>query len=287
MPVTAQALFDYPIPIMHARVRPRDAILYALSVGYGSHPRDPAHLRRAFGPELVSASTLANVVAHPGPWMKEAGVDWRGVVHAEQRLTVHRPLPLYEDLVCRSRMLSVVDRGIGKGMFATFERTIETAADGTVLATVVQTDACRFDGGCGSLGSPPAPLPRVPESEPDLTVCVGIREDAALLFRLNGDLNPLHADPAAARAAGFERPILHGLCTFGQVGHAIAQAIGPDTLRDPSIINARFTAPVFPGDTLSIDLWISGTDVGFRVRVAARNVTVLDCGSAHCPPSAM
>jgi len=113
MVLTADALMDFAVPQARQTVAARDAILYALSVGYGRLPTDAWHLQRTYEEKLVPTPTLANVVAHAGPWMKAVGVDWAKVVHAEQRLTLHRPMPIGTPLVSRSRMLSVVDRGEG------------------------------------------------------------------------------------------------------------------------------------------------------------------------------
>ena len=281
MPLTAQALMDYAIPEARQTVSPRDAILYALTTGYGSEPLDAAHLRRTQETGLVPAPTLANVVAHAGPWMKSAGVDWQKLVHSEHRLTVHRPLPLDAPLHSRSRMLSVIDRGVEKGMFATFERVI-FAEDESRLATIIQTNACRSDGGCGSAGDAPEALPAVPEREPDARVLLSIRDDAALLYRLNGDLNPLHSDPGYAGRAGFPRPILHGLCTFGHAAYAIGRSTGSGgDIADIESIAARFTGVVFPGDRLEFQIWRDGRDIRFRAQVPERGVTALDNGTAR------
>ncbi len=174
----------------------------------------------------LPAPTLANVVAHPGPWLQDAGIDWQRLVHAEHRLTIHRPVPIDTPLLSRSRMTAIVDRGPEKGMFATFERAIVTLAEEAPVATIVQTNACRGDGGCGSAGTPPEPLAPVPARAPDAVFAIAVPQDAALLYRLNGDLNPLHSDPAYAARAGFPRPILHGLCTFGYAGYAIGRTAG-------------------------------------------------------------
>jgi acyl dehydratase len=272
---------DFPIPEARQTVTARDAILYALTVGYGTEPLDRAHLRRVQEDDLRPVPTMANVVAHAGPWMKDAGVDWQRLVHSEHRLTIHRPLPLGKPLLSRSRMLSVVDRGPEKGMFATFERTIVTEPDETPIATIVQTNACRGDGGCGSAGTPPEPLPSAPDRAPDAIFAIAVPEDAALLYRLNGDVNPLHSDPAYAARAGFPRPILHGLCTFGYAGYAIGRALGSNGIADVGFIAARFTAVVFPGDRLEFDIWQEGQDIRFRARVPAREATVLDHGTAR------
>lgn len=271
MSVTAEALFAHPIPDVPCRVGYRDAALYALSVGYGADD-----LRHSYGPDLVLAPTLPNVVGHPGPWMQAAGVDWSGVVHAEQRLLLHRPLPLDTDLLCRSQMVSVVDKGAGKGMFATFSREI-AAADGVPFATLLQTDACRFDGGCGSAGTPPQALLPPPQTPSDTVIEIRTRPDSALLYRLNGDLNPLHADPEVARAAGFPRPILHGLCTMGHVARAVCGLMAPGRL---TALSCRFSAPVYPGETLSVEIWRSPEGARFRATAAERSLVVMTCGEA-------
>ncbi|NKJ38519.1 MaoC family dehydratase [Rhizobium sp. SG570] len=281
MAISARSLMEFPIPEARQTVSARDAILYALSVGYGTEPLDAAHLRRVLERDLLVVPTLANVVAHAGPWMQDAGVNWQRLVHAEQRLTIHRPLPLDRPLLSRSRMLSIVDRGADKGMFATFERSIVTLPEETPIASIVQTNACRGDGGCGSAGVPLDPLTPVPERVADAMFSIRVPRDAALLYRLNGDLNALHVDPAYAAQAGFPRPILHGLCTFGYAGYAIGRALGAEGIADVGFIAARFTSVVFPGDRLEVDIWREDREVYFRARVPERGVTALDYGNAR------
>lgn len=281
MSLPAGSILDFAIPETRQTVTARDAILYALSVGYGGAPLDPAHLRFLYEADLATAPTLANVVAHAGPWMKQVGVDWSQVVHAEHRLTIHSPMPLDTPLVSHTRSLSVVDRGAGKGMFAAFERVVSNEATGEAVASIVQTNACRGDGGCGSAGTPPEPLPPVPNRQPDVSCQLAVAEDAALLYRLNGDLNPLHVDPAAAERGGFRRPILHGLCTFGHAGYALSLMASGSGLAALAAIAARFTAPAFPGDTLEFQMWRSGQDIRFRCIVPSRGATVLDNGVAR------
>jgi acyl dehydratase len=280
MTVDPRRMMAFAVPEAVQTLTPKDAILYALSIGYGSKPLDAAHLRHIQEHGLVATPTLANVTAHPGPWMKQTGVDWDRLVHAEHRLTIHRPLPLETSLASRSRMLSVVDRGPGKGMFAAFERVIHAVGDAAPLATVIQTNACRGDGGCGSAGVPPEPLPAPPERAPDSVFEIDIPENAAALYRLNGDLNPLHIDPAAAARGGFSRPLLHGLCTFGLAGYAIARACADQGLADLAAIAARFSAPAYPGDRLQVRIWREGRDIQFRGLAPERGATVLDYGTA-------
>ncbi len=286
MMLDAATLMDFPIPQSRQTVNAKDAILYALSTGYGLEALDSAHLAYTQENGLVTAATLANVVAHPGPWMKTAGVDWQRLVHSEQRLTIHRPVPLETSLISTSRVIAVVDRGAENGMFATFERHIAIESDGSPVATIIQTNACRGDGGCGSAGTAPEPLAPLPNRPADKAMAIALRGDAALLYRLNGDLNPLHSDPAYAAKAGFARPILHGLCTFGHAGYAIGRLcadMGAGTgITGLSQIAARFSAPVMPGEDILFELWHE-TDgaLRFRALVPARNITILDRGTAR------
>ncbi|MDC7744646.1 MaoC family dehydratase [Rhizobium binxianense] len=281
MTLSAQSILDFPVPQATHVVTARDAILYALSVGYGTNALEENALNYVYERDLVTAPTLANIVAHPGPWMQQTGVDWTRLVHSEHRLTIHRPVPLDVPLISRSRVLSVVDRGVEKGMFVSFERLIATANGDEPIATIVQTNACRGDGGCGSVGSAPEPLSKVPDREPDFEFNVDIPGNAALLYRLNGDLNPLHVDPQAAGRSGFDRPILHGLCSFGYAGYGIAAALDPDMATGLSAIAARFSAPIFPGETITLQIWRNDADIRFKGIVASRGVTILDNGMAR------
>jgi acyl dehydratase len=281
MVLSAQSMLDFPVPDATQTVTAKDAILYALSVGYGTNPLEASALRRVYERDLLTAPTFANIVAHAGAWMKETGADWARLVHAEQRLTIHRLVPLDTPMISRSRVLSVVDRGVEKGMFISFERVLATVDGNEPIATIMQTNACRGDGGCGSAGSPPEALAKVPDRAPDLDFSVDLSDSAALLYRLNGDLNPLHVDPQAASLGGFPRPILHGLCSFGYAGYAIVAAIDPSMVTDLGSIAARFSAPVFPGETITFQIWREGAEVRFRGIVAARGVTILDNGTAR------
>ena len=175
----------------------------------------------------------------------------------------------------------MVDKGEGKGALVYFEKTLSAAGNGDPLCTVFSTLFLRADGGCGSHGTPPPPLPA------DLPGPVGFTDEirtpvnAALLYRLNGDLNPIHVDPEAARKAGFERPILHGLCTYGVVGYLLTRSVcGHDPARLQSL-GARFTSPVYPGETIRIEGSRGADAVRFRALVPDRNQVVLSQGYAH------
>lgn len=273
----------------------RDTMLYALSLGLGSDPLDEAALPFVFEGKaggLRALPTQAVVLGYPGFWAREAdtGIDWVKLLHGEQRMRLHRPLPASADIVGHNRITHLSDKGEGKGAIMVTERRLETA-QGELLATVQQVSFLRGDGGYSLRdgGQPSdAPLPAlqpVPEERaPDFTDTRAIRPEAALLYRLMGDYNPLHADPAVAAAAGFARPILHGLASYGLVGHALLrQCAGGDPARLRAL-DIRFAAPVYPGETLVTEIWrVPGQLNHFqlRARVAERDKVVLSHGWAE------
>lgn len=253
----------------------RDAILYALGLGLGSDPLDEANLDYLLETRLKVLPTFAVTLASPGMWIRDPsfGIAFAQLVHVEQDASFHRPLPLSAEVRATPRVASLHDRGPGKGALLVVEREIADG-DGQHLATVRQTLLLRGDGGYG--GQPPivVPAPAPPPRAPDHRLTLPISPRAALIYRLSGDWNPLHADPATAREAGFDRPILHGLATYGMAGHAILRATGRALAR----LACRFTGVVLPGDVLTVSVWIEGDDVRFEAHVGERRV--LDRGLA-------
>lgn len=266
----------------------RDTILYALGLGVGSDPLDARQLRYVYEKDLVALPTMAAVLASPGAWMrdrKELGIDFLKLVHGEQGVIVHSPLPAAGTVIGESRVVRIVDKGEGKGAILHVEKTLRDEASGTLLATAEQVLFLRGDGGFsgGSGGDAPAPaLPPMPDTAPDAVLEQPTRPEAALVYRLSGDLNPLHADPTVAGKAGFPKPILHGLATWGHAGRGIVQLFcdhEPARLRE---IRARLTSPVYPGETLELACWrVSGDEIAFRARVKERDVIVLNNGRAR------
>jgi acyl dehydratase len=189
-------------------------------------------------------------------------------------------LPVEGEVIGRSRVTGIVDRGAGKGALLYSERVILDAATGAKLATLEQTTFLRGDGGFGGPSGPvkkPAPEP---EGAPAIVLDLPTRPEVALLYRLNGDHNPLHSDPATAAKAGFPRPILHGLATFGIVGRALLKAVcGGDPGRFGRM-GCRFSAPVFPGETIRTEIWPDEDGAAFRARVVERDVVVV--GNGRC-----
>ena len=265
----------------------RDTILYALGLGFGADPLDPDDLAFVYEPGLVCVPTQAAVLGSPGFFWRTPvlGADWVRIVHGEQDIEWLSQLPPSGTVVGRTRVVGLTDKGEAKGALAQVLRELFDQRDGRLLARVRQVVFLRGDGGYSSGGGAsdpaPPPLPPMPPAHalPDHTVAVVTLPQAALIYRLSGDMNPLHADPAVAKRAGFARPILHGLCTYGLTVRALLPRYlenNPARLRR---LACRFTAPVFPGEAVRFEVWRKDDfSLSFRARVEARDATVLDQG---------
>jgi acyl dehydratase len=291
MAIDYRRLHDWPFGEVEQTYDEKDSMLYALGVGYGHDPMDERQLRFVYEKDLLAVPTLAVVLATPGFWVKDpnSGVDWVKVLHGEQSLTLHRPLPTAGTVIGRSRVVGIVDKGRGKGAIIVQQRTLHDKASGQLLATLDHLTFARGDGGFseipgnGPAGGDPAPAakPATPETPPQIVCELPTLQQAALIYRLCADRNPLHAEPAVARAAGFDRPILHGLASYGVAAHAILRSCcdyDPSRLRS---IGLRFSGPVFPGETIRTEIWRDGTRVQFRARVVERDALVLSHGIAE------
>ena len=281
MTINYEKLLALKIPEVEHTYTDKDTILYALGVGLGHDPLDPGELPFVYEKNLKALPTFAAVLGYPGFWAREldTGIDWVKLVNGEQGITLHQPLAPTGTVIGRTRILEAIDKGVGKGALVFTEKTVTDKATGALIATVTQTSFCRGDGGFG--GPPREAPPPHPQREPDLRCDLATRPEQALIYRLSADRNPLHADPEIAKAAGFPRPILHGFGTFGVVGHALLRAAcGYDPARLKSI-NARFSAPVFPGETLRTEIWRDGAVVSFRTRIVERDVIAINNGRAE------
>ena len=264
----------------------KDAMLYALGLGLGQDPMDRDQLRFVTENDLRVLPTMAAVLAYPGFWMrevKEAGIDFVKLVHGEQSVVLHAPLPPGGNVSGVSRVLRVVDKGAGKGALVTVEKKILNADTGAPLATCESVVFLRGDGGFSANGGgDPAgePPKATPDTAPEFTLDLQTRPEQALIYRLSGAYNPLHSDPDVAAKAGFPKPILHGLATYGLACHGLVKLFcGYDPARLKSI-RARFSAPTFPGDLIRLECWKSGDEIAFCARVPARDATVLSHGHA-------
>lgn len=255
----------------------RETLLYALSVGMGRDPLDALELPYVYeGHGLKTLPSMATVLMRIP--VLESGLDLVRVLHGEQRLVLHQPLPPAGELLCDSRIAAVYDRGVEKGAIVLMEARARRATDDAPLFTATSVLFARGDGGCGGPGGRPPRPHAMPERRPDGTLRLETRADQALLYRLNGDRNPLHADPAIAARTGFAAPILHGLCSYGNACRGLLQAVAGHDYHRITGLDVRFTSPVFPGETLEMDYWLDGAAVSFRCRIPARGVVALDNG---------
>jgi len=275
-------LINWDIPEVEQRLTKRDVMLYALGIGLGAEPANPDQLKFVYEENLQALPTMAVILGYPGPWHAhpDLGITRSHVVHGGQGFMIHRPLPVEGTVLGKTRVIDVVDKGKDKGALILTECKVHDKASGETICTLTSTSFCRADGGFArSAGSVKNPHP-IPGTEPQHACDLPTLPQAALIYRLSGDYNPLHADPGYARKAGYEMPILHGRCTFGVVGHALLKACcGYDPARLKSM-EARFSAPVFPGETIRTEMWVDKNTVSFRATVPARGVTVLDNGRA-------
>lgn len=283
MPLNPASILGRVFAPVEEGVNDRDAILYALSVGLGSDPLDLHELQYVYEDGLRAFSTMPVVLGHPGPWMSDPslGITRSMIVHGSQRLTCIEPVPIGEPLVCENEVFSLADKGVAKGAIMSLRRRLRVKSTGTLLAEGESAIFCRADGGFGpGFEKPVRSFEPVPHRKPDYSIVAHTPANSALLYRLNGDRNPIHADPGSASRAGFKRPILHGLCTFGMAAVAIDRAVGRSAKRGITMIETRFSNIVYPGETLEFALWVDGAHVAFRARAMDRNSVVLDYGRA-------
>ncbi len=282
MPISYPEILDIKSEPKTATWTDRDSMLYALGVGMGHDPLNEDELKFVYESGLKAVPTMATCMAWGGgPSVGQMGINFMLVVHGEQKVELHKPLPTEAELITDGRVLGVYDKGAGKGAVIVVETTMSDAGSGDKIATLTSSIFARGDGGFGG-PSDGAPEPHtVPDRAPDVSLDFPTSENQALIYRLSGDRNPLHSDPGIAKIAGFPRPILHGLCTYGVTCRAVLQAYADF---DPAKIKShaiRFSSPVFPGETITVDLWRDGDVVSFEARVKERGVTVAKNGKTE------
>ena len=259
----------------------REVMLYAYGIGLGADPMDENEL--AFVNEACAVArplkvvpTFASVAAW-GAGPGEMNLNRLLVVDGERDISFHKPLATAARITADSTVLEVYDKGKDKGVVISHQTVLRDEA-GEKLATLVASRFARGDGGFGGPNLAQPEPHRMPAREPDRTVDIATRPDQALIYRLCGDRNPLHSDPEFARRAGFPRPILHGMCTYGITCRGILQTYAdydPAAFRQHAV---RFSSPVYPGETVTMDLWKDGNVISFEAKVTARDVTVIKSG---------
>lgn len=253
----------------------KDSLLYALGVGAGTDPSGLCFVtENSIGVDQRCLPTQAVVLSNMGSVFAGIGTfNPAMLVHGSQSLTVHSELPVKGSAVTEAEITAIWDKGKGAVVEAT-ART--TTIDGQPLFDVVMSAFIRGEGGWGGARGPAAPQV-IPERAADATMTYSTRPDQALLYRLSGDRNPLHSDPQFAALAGFDRPILHGLCTYGFTGRALLAAVCEGDPARFGSMSARFSAPVFPGEDLTIEVWNTDAGAAFRT-LGGDGRVVIDSG---------
>ena len=275
-----RSLLDHKFRKIRHSYTEKDCILYALGVGMGIDPLNEDCLAFLYEDGLKVLPSQAVIMAHPGFWAKEddTGLDWVKVLHAGQEIILHRPFPASGTVEATTRVTEVIDKGERVGALIISDRVVLDVATGDDICTLVTTILARGDGGFGGERKTSARTDIVPVREPDLVCDLPTLRQQALLYRLSGDYNPLHAVPEVARNAGFREPILHGLCTLGVATHALVKTCcdyDPERFRR---MRLRFSAPVYPGDTIRTEIWREGEAFAFRCKSLEQDKIVINNG---------
>ena len=282
MPIDYDAIKSWRIEPKDHSFTARDTMLYALGLGLGGDESRTEDLSFVYERGLQALPSFAGVLGYPGFWLQDpaTGIDWKRILNGEQGLVLHRPLPPEGRVIGRTRIEEVVDKGADKGAVIYTVRDVVDAGTGDLIATVTNSIFARGDGGFGGPASSGIRvLPPPPETQPDHVVDHPTIPQAALIYRLSGDYNPLHADPAVARAAGFPRPILHGAATWGIAAYALLRTLCGGSPARFRRFDCRFSAPVYPGETIRTEIWSTKPGAAaFRCRAVERDVVILNNG---------
>jgi len=273
-------LLNREFPTVRQTYTEKDCMLYALGVGMGIDPLDEQCLRFVYEQDLKVVPSQSVMLAHPGFWAEEPDldIDWIKIVHSGQEVIFHHPLPKAATVEATNKIVECVDRGDRLGALIVTERTVRDVDNDRDLCTLITTILARGNGGFGGSRGGKPKQDTVPSRAPDFVCDLPTLPQQALIYRLSGDFNPLHASPERARSVGFEKPLLHGLCTMGVVTHALMKSCcdyDPDLFRH---MRLRFSAPVYPGETIRTEIWREGSDIAFRARSVEQDKVVINNG---------
>ena len=286
MSIDIKALQSLVYPRVEQTVSPNDAIFYALSIGLGTSPLDPHHLQYVYERGQVAFPTLASVICKLRSLsdFPQLGIAKSTVVHGEFGLRLHAGVPIGVPLAAWGKVTDVVGGKPGSHLKVYSDRFIVEAETDRLIATIRSMTLVRGAGG-EAPSAYAGPVRVLPTRQPDDVVTLPTATNQALMFRLNGDANPLHADPAFATKAGFEKPILHGLCSLGIAARAIIESDKSEESGQLTSVSARFSGPLFPGESLAVQIWRDGNDLQFRALAQERGTTVLDFGHGQLEPA--
>ncbi|WP_342640471.1 MaoC/PaaZ C-terminal domain-containing protein [Rhodoligotrophos ferricapiens] len=277
MKLAYDEIIAFPIPRAEHAISTRELLHYALALGAGNDLPNPEALPFVYEKGLRPLATYYTILTWLNPrWLTSLGIDVTGLIHVGESLEVHEPIPINGAAVVDARIVAVIDKGAERGAIFTAEFTIRDKRSGRPLATARSDLFCRKDGGIeGAPVTPPASWRKAPDRTPDGYLTLPTRPEQAALYRLCGDMNPIHIDPDVARAAGFDRPLLHGLATYGMAYLGLLRSRLNGETEAMKTLSVRFSGPVFPGETMDLAYWENPHEIDFRISVGA-NRPVLD-----------
>jgi len=280
MPINPDAVGAKGDPVKHSWTS-KDALLYAVGVGAGAvDPFDELAVttENTNGVPQQVLPTMAVVLGFGGAGVvgKIGSFNPAMLVHGEQAIELHSPIPVDGEIETVGEIAGIYDKG--KGAVIETKSVSTLVSSGEPLFSSTSSVFIRGEGGWGGDRGPSGPKNVPPEEPPTHSVTYQTREDQALLYRLSGDRNPLHSDPSFAKMGGFDRPILHGLCTYGFTGRALLHSLCDS---DPSRFGSmagRFSSPVMPGEALTVNMWVTGDGEAVFQTQGADGRIVLDAG---------
>ena len=255
----------------------KDSILYSLGIGLGNDPMNLNELKYVYENSQSVLPSMATNFQYHSPLLLKTNINFIMVVHGEQRLSITNALPVSGDFIANAKVIGCYDKGPARGAIIEVETTVKNKKNNEEICKLVSTTFARGDGGFGGPDSPKKEI-FIPDGEPDYVSEVSTKPDQALIFRLSGDYNPLHSDPNFAKAAGFEKPILHGMCTYGIACRSLVNEICDNDASKLKRFDCRFSSPVYPGETIITEMWKKDKMIYFNSKVKERDKLVLKNG---------
>ena len=255
----------------------KDSILYSLGIGLGNDPMNLNELKYVYENSQSVLPSMATNFQYHSPLLLKTNINFIMVVHGEQRLSITNALPVSGDFIANAKVIGCYDKGPARGAIIEVETTVKNKKNSEEICKLVSTTFARGDGGFGGPDSPKKEI-FIPDGEPDYVSEVSTKPDQALIFRLSGDYNPLHSDPNFAKAAGFEKPILHGMCTYGIACRSLVDKICENDASKLKRFDCRFSSPVYPGETIITEMWKKDKMIYFNSKVKERDKLVLKNG---------
>jgi acyl dehydratase len=280
MPINYDEIMSLKSEDIEVSYTDKKSILYSLGVGLGNDPMNLDELKYVYENSQLALPSMATNFQYHHPLLLKDNLNFIMVVHGEQRLSLMNPIPVSGEFLMNMKVINCFDKGAAKGAIIETETTVRLKKDDMPICKLISTTFARGDGGFGGKDAPPSKK-IILEGNPDITHEVSTKLDQALIFRLSGDFNPLHSDPSFAKAAGFPRPILHGLCTYGVACRSLVASVCDNDVKKLKRFDCRFSSPVFPGETIITEMWKKDNIINFQSKVKERDQIILKNGECE------